>query len=192
MTENKKELEFTFRYEPDDYKKSFLSNYFSKKRVIFSVIISIIIIALAILHVLVNDTTITVSWNDVIFLIVVLGFLAFELFRSLNLLKALKLRWITSMQYNKEENFVIVGNEGIYFRNVIGEQRYYWTFVLKVIEQKEGFCIYLNSQEYRLIPKRVLSAEQIHKLRYLLFMHAGSKYSVQGFNKKKALGSEST
>ena len=187
MTEEIYGLEFTFNYEHDDFKKSMLSILFSKERIILSLILSTIVFGLAILYVIVNDLALSVDFEDALFLILILGFILIMNLRSLIAVRQLKLKWFTSQKYNRDEYKVTINDAGIFFSSISGNLNCYWGYVYKVIEQKEAFCVYMNSHEYKLIPKRVLDVEQIQNLRKIFFMKIGLLYSIQGFNKKKIL-----
>ncbi len=190
MAENKQEIEFTFRYEIDDYKKAYLSNYYRNKLVIFALILFPVLFIALFCYIIFNSTPIDITYDDFLIIMLAGAFIFVSLSRPIMIVSQIKHRWVTSMQYNDTEFKVIINNDEIYFENDLGEQRYNWNIIYLVVEQKEAFCFYLNSQEYRVFPKRVLSTEQINTLRYIIFKNIGSKYSIQGLNKKKVLESE--
>ncbi|MHA1923918.1 MAG: YcxB family protein, partial [Candidatus Heimdallarchaeota archaeon] len=54
-----------------------------------------------------------------------------------------------------------------------------WTFIHKVVEQREAFLFYFNTMEYRIVPKRVMDPNQIASLRNIFYTSIGSKYRTQ-------------
>jgi len=190
MVEERQEIEISFRYNHEDFKKAFLGNYFSNKTIIFAFSLIPLILGATIVYVVFNEPGQGLVFEELMILVLACGLILVSILRPYSIINKLQQRWNTSFQYNQNEIITIINKEGLYFRTVFGEQKYVWIYVYRIIEQKEAFCFYLNSQEYRVIPKRVLDAEQVLILRNIVIVNSGLKYVVQGFNKKKILETE--
>ncbi|MHA1308874.1 MAG: YcxB family protein [Candidatus Heimdallarchaeota archaeon] len=71
----------------------------------------------------------------------------------------------------------------MYWKTQSGEFNLQWLQIYKVIEQKEAFCFFFNSLEFRIIPKRVLEEDQIKLIRNILIDSIGSRFSIQELSK---------
>ena len=191
MVDEGQEIRISFKYKQEDFNKAFTSNYYTNKMNIFTLLCLIpIILGAIIVYIIFNDPGQGLVYEEYMLLILACGLILVGLLRPYSFIKKLEHRWNTSYQFNKSEIFVVINNDGFYIKTIFGEQRYNWIYIYRIIEQKEAFCFYFNSQEYRVIPKRVLEAEQVIILRDIVIVNCGLKYTVQGFNKKKILESK--
>ena len=97
----------------------------------------------------------------------------------------IKKQILTTYQFNQIDQAVVINNMGLYWKSTSTELNYKWIQFHKVTEQKEAFCFYVNYLEYRVIPKRILEANQITLLRNILKTNISSKYRTQGIKEKK-------
>ncbi len=190
MTEEIQELRITFRYKYEDFKKAFLSNFFTNKLIIFSYCLLPIVCGAMFTFIIINDPSSTLSLEELLLVMLFIGIVIISILRPLLELKVIQQQWITSNQFNQNDIIAVINNEGVYMRSVLGEQKYNWMYIYKIIEQKEVFCIYLNSREHRIIPKRVLEVKQVTILRNIVFKNFEKKYFVQGCRKKKITENE--
>ena len=185
MSEEIQELRIIFRYKYEDFKKAFLSSYFNNKAIIFSYCLLPIIFGGIIVYIFLYDTDASLRLEEWFLIFLFIAFIIIALVRPLSIIKIIQQQWLTSNQYNQNDIITVINNEGVTMSSIFGEQKYLWMYVYKIIEQKETFCIYFNSREYRIIPKRVLEAKQVTILRNFVIKNNVQKYVVQGFRKKK-------
>lgn len=188
MTEEIPEVTISFRYEFEDFKKAFLSNYFNAKRSIFLYVMASILMIGTIVFVIFNEPVITINYNDMLFLIMATAILFIAVFRPYAFTNTIRQQCLTTYQYNQIEHIAVLSKNGIHWKTSQSERFINWTFLYKVVEQKDAFCFYLNILEHRIIPKRVLETKQIALIRNIIISSVGPKYKVQGINKKKITG----
>jgi hypothetical protein len=76
-------------------------------------------------------------------------------------------KWDTSKNLPKEFSWVVT-KEQVIVNYTFGQLIFQWDYFHKIVEYKNYFCFHLNLQEYFIIPKRVLSDEQITQLTGLI------------------------
>jgi len=179
MAETTPEVTIAFKNTFDDYKKAFMSNYYTNKRNILLLVLVPIMLISVILYVIFNETVPIVSYEDTLFLVIIGAVSIFVIIRPYALTNVLRQKCLTSYQYNQIEHVVVINATIFYWKNSYQEFNVNWTFIHKVVEQREAFLFYLNILDYRIIPKRVMDPNQVSSLRNIIYTSLGSKYSTQ-------------
>ena len=185
MTEEIQEITISFRYEFEDYKKTFLSNYYKGKIGISAIFLASLLIlcagGLLAYHIIMNSLSI----NSLPLIVIFFGVSFVLIFRPYFVMNTVRQACLTTYQFGKIDYNVSIGKNGIHWKTSTGEQFISWNFMLKAVEQKDAFCFYQNILENRMIPKRILEANQVTLLRNILRTNIGHKYRIQGLNKSK-------
>jgi len=185
MTEEIQEITISFRYEFEDHRKAFLSNYYRGKIGKSSIFLALLLIlgtgGLLAYHIIMNSLNI----NSLPLIVICFGVLFVIIFRPFIVMNTLRQACLTTYQFGKIDYNVSIGKNGIHWKTSTGEQFINWNFIFKAVEQKDAFCFYQNIIEQRIIPKRILEANQVILLRNILKTNIGQKYRVQGLNKSK-------
>jgi len=179
MAETTSEVTISFKYNFDDYKKAFISNYYANKRNILLLVLVPVMLIFIVLYVIFNETVPLISYEDTLFLVMFVAVCFFVIIRPYALTNVLRQKCLTSYQYNQIEHIVVINATIFYWKNSYQEFNANWALIHKVVEQKEAFLIYFNTLEYRILPKRVMEPNQIADLCNILYTSIGPKYSTQ-------------
>ena len=179
-----REKEITFKYIYDDFVKSFINNFYSSKIIILIIILTPILIGLVVALLILKDEPYTISFDEGIILFLICFLCTYLLTRPLQMIPAVYRKWQTTANNQQDITFAI-SDKGFVIRNLYGTQVLAWNYIFQVVELKNFFCIYINSLEYRILPKRVLKPDEVRTIREILFKNNRSKYHIRGFRLKK-------
>lgn len=167
LSEEKVLLELSYTLEFDDLKKAYINRVFSNKRFIGAIVFSVLLfltMSFLLVFGFLNDH---IGALEIIPFALAFLFVIFYPLTPLLNYSNLKKIWATSQHlpmniYWKfyESNVTIVG----IFRHSI----YHWQYFYQIIEFRDDIGFYLNSREYQLLPKRVLTEEQLIFIRELI------------------------
>ncbi|MHA1441703.1 MAG: hypothetical protein ACTSPK_07580, partial [Candidatus Heimdallarchaeota archaeon] len=150
MDEKTPEVTSTFKYTFDDYKKTFISAYYANKRDLLLLVLVIPIMLIGtILYVIFNETVPIISYEDTIFLVLIGAVSIIFIIRPYTLTTVLRRKCLTTYQYNQTAHIVVINGTKFYWKNAYQEYNINWNYIHKVVEQREAFCFYLNTLEYR-------------------------------------------
>jgi len=187
MNEVGSELVVTFRYQYEDHRKAFLRNYFAQKPIIALLIIGPIILISALVFWLIAKSYIGFNYFEYTIFFLVLAMFLLLILGPFITLPRIKHQVQTTYQYDQVDHTAGINSQGLYWKTQNGEFNLQWMQIYKVNEQKEAFCFFFNSREFRILPKRVLEEEQIKFLRDLLRDSLGPKFSIQELDKLKRM-----
>ena len=167
--EIKVEVNFTLSY--DDTIKVFYENYFSNVLNIISMSAAgiglLLSIALAVLMLIVKEEG---TYPEILFYVTGAIFLIF-LLRPLIYIPRVQAIWKTKMKIPKEYVWEFTSDQLVY-TSKFGQLIYNWDIFYRISEQKNFFSFFVSLAEYYVIPKRVLTEDQIKNLRALIKLSA--------------------
>ena len=103
MTEKIQEVRISFNYIQEDYKRAFLSNYYTNRRNIFALCLLPIILGTAVVYIIFNDSRQGLVYEEYMTLILACGITLIVILRPFSFIKILQQRWNTSYQYAQSE-----------------------------------------------------------------------------------------
>lgn len=163
MDEKEKQLTISYIYQYEDMKKSFLENYFANIRNTIITIISglgfLACLGMIIYLLVIADP----NYFEKLFFILAALFFAFFLLRPFLNLSRIQVIWNSSLKIPKEFNLNFT-QEQIAINRSFAQLIYQWNYFYQIIEVRNFFCFYFSLQEFFIVPKRVLTEEQIRDL----------------------------
>ncbi|NHJ85793.1 MAG: YcxB family protein [Asgard group archaeon] len=166
MNENNK-LTISYNVEFSDIKRIYIENYYTNVIYLALTILSALGLLSSIALLLNIYFTSTFGTYQIVFIISVMAIFTIFILRPIISIPRIKSIWYSSSKIPKNYNLVLSKNNITYNRS-FGQMVYPWDILYQIVEQKSAFCFYLSSQEYFIIPKRVLNDEQIILLREII------------------------
>ena len=167
LSEEKVLLEISYDLEFDDLKKAFFSRVFSNKRYVGGLVLFGLMFSFMISWLIYGLLQNFVESHELALIVIISILFIFIVLTPLMNYFVLKKTWTTS--HHLPKNFCWQLHESkITIVSVFRHSVYHWQYFYKIIEFQHDFGFYLNSYEYQLLPKRVLTEEQLLFIRELI------------------------